>query len=106
MSDLKILNIIVFDNAAECEKHSNQVCERLADLPTGKFFCGIWGEIEFNKNDVLAAISITVNHIINSDVKDIFFGCCKKDYTDIVSGVDTQKCTVNILSCQDILLYS
>lgn len=103
MSDFKILNIIVFNSAAECEKHSNQVCEHLANLPTGKFFCGIWGEIEFNKNDVLTSISKTVNHFISSDAKEIFFGCCKKDYTDIIAAIDTQNYKVSILSYKDLI---
>ena len=96
---MKKLTVILFENEAESDKYSDLVCEKLSDLPDDKEFCGIWGEIKFNADEVLSAISTAVNHFVNDTEKEeIIFGCCKKDYDDIISRINTQNCSVNIVS--------
>lgn len=97
---MKKLNVIVFANERECNKHTNNVCEKLSDLPENKSFCGIWGEIQFNAQEVISAISSTVNYFIASDKEEIFFGCCEKDYKNILAAINTQNCDVIKLSYQ------
>ena len=101
---MKKLNVILFKNESENEKYSDDICQKLSssNLPADQKFCGIWGEIQFNKEECLKAISSAVNFALSSDKNDIYFGCSQKDYADIVSFIDCDNCEVNILSCADI----
>ena len=45
---MKKLIVILFEKDLEFKEYSNRVCERFANLPAEKEFCGIWGEILFN----------------------------------------------------------
>lgn len=97
---MKKLTVVVFEDELEFKKCSNRVCEKFSNLPKKEEFCGIWGEIKFNTSEVLSAISTTVNHFIeDTDKVEIIFGCCKKDYDDIISKIHTQDCAVNVVLC-------
>ena len=98
---MKKLNVILFKNESENEKYSDAICQKLSSskFPAGQEFCGIWGEILFNKEK---AISSTVNFALSSDKNDIYFGCSQKDYEDIISLIDCDNCEVSIVSCADI----
>lgn len=101
---MKKLFVILFKGESENEKYSDTVCVQLSrsNLSADQEFCGIWGEIQFNNEECLAAIASTVNYFLNSDDKEeIYFGCSKKDYNDIISRIDTHKCETKIISCRD-----
>ena len=91
---MKQLNVIIFANENEYDKCSNRICELLSDLPESKGFCGAWGEIQANDQEVISAISSTVNYFIASDKEEIFFCCCAKDYKNILATINTQNCEV------------
>lgn len=99
---MKKLNVIVFSDENEYGKYANYVCGKLSDLPESKEFCGVWGEIRFNNQENIFAISSAVNHFLASGKEEIFFGCCIKDYDDILAKIRTQNCEVVKLSYQDI----
>lgn len=99
---MKRIIAVVFTNEAEYNKYSNQVCARFSKLSAEKEFCGIWGEIEFNAEEILLNISNTINHFIeNTNKTEIIFGCCKKDYNSIISEINTENCVVETVSCRD-----
>ena len=99
---MKKLIVILFENDLEFKEYSNRVCKRFANLPAEKEFCGIWGEIQFNKEECLKAISSTVNFALSFDKNDIYFGCSQKDYEDIISLIKCDNCEISIVSCADI----
>ncbi|MBQ7897201.1 MAG: hypothetical protein IJ323_02135 [Clostridia bacterium] len=101
---MKKLNVILFKSESENEKYSEFICKKLSrsNLSNVQEFCGIWGEIRFNQEECLRAISSTVNCVLNSDKTEIYFGCSEKDYDDIISLINCDNCEVNILSCADI----
>lgn len=102
---MKKLTIILFEDDLEFSKYSDCVFEKLSNLSKEKEFCGIWGEILFNNDEVLSTISSTVNYFINdTDKIEIIFGCCKKDYDDITSKINTEKCVIDEVSCQDLIV--
>jgi len=87
----------------ENKEYSNSVCEKFADLPAAKAFCGIWGEIHFNQSEVLSAICTAINHFVdNTDKNEIIFGCCKKDYTAILARIHVEHCLIDTVACQNI----
>ena len=69
---MKKLNVILFKNESENEKYSDAICQKLSssNLPADQKFCGIWGEIQFNKEECLKAISSTVNFVGASSSKN------------------------------------
>ena len=100
---MKNLTVVLFENALENKKYFNRVCEKFTNLSTEKEFCGIWGEILFNDDECLSAISATVNHFINDTEKtEIIFGCCKKDYNAILAKIHVENCSVDTVHCQDL----
>ena len=98
---MKKLCAIIFKSKSENEEYSDLICEKLgtSNLSPNQEFCGIWGEIISNREECLDAISRTVNYFLKSDKSEIYFGCCEKDYNDIIARIDTGLCEVNILSC-------
>ncbi len=99
---MKTLKVILFSDSTEFKKYSNRVCEVFSELSYEKEFCGCW-EIAFNKREVLDAVSDTINHFINNtDKTEIIFGCCKKDYNDIISQIHTENCIVTTVSCREL----
>ena len=91
---MKKITIIVFENGKEYDLLSNKICEKFT-ADENIEFCGLWGEIQYNANEVINSISATVNHFIKSSKKEIVFGCCEKDYIDIVKEIDLYGCFVN-----------
>ena len=101
---MKKLTVVVFKDGIESEKYSDQFCERFSNLPAGKEFCGIWGEIAFNDEEVFRAISATINHFLTeANKEEVIFGCCEKDYNSVISKINTNNCSVETLSCQEVL---
>lgn len=102
---MKKLNAILFKkDGSETAKFRELVCEKFSrtNLSDTQEFCGVWGEIHFNREECLSAISSSINRIINSDKIEIYFGCCEKDYNDIMSFVDASNCEINRLHCNEI----
>ena len=100
---LKYLTVILFENDLEFEKGSDNFFERFSELPNEKVLLGVWGEILFNNEEVLSAISVTVNRFIDDEEKtEIIFGCCEKDYSDIIAKIDTDDCEVRAMRYNDL----
>ncbi|MBE6680263.1 MAG: hypothetical protein E7598_07075 [Ruminococcaceae bacterium] len=100
---MKKITVVIFTDGTESKKYANQVCERFSKLSPEKEFCGIWGEIELNVEEVLCAIANTINHFIgNTNKTEIIFCCCKKDYNSIISKINTENCVVETLVYQDV----
>ena len=100
---MKKLIVILFKNDLEFKEYSNRVCERFANLPAEKEFCGIWGEILFNKEECISSISGCVNHFINTaDKIEIIFGISNKDYDCVISKIYTEKCVIETVKCENL----
>lgn len=95
---MKNLTIVVFENDLVVEKHYDEAFGKYGKSSTEKEVLGVWGEISFNAEKVLTTILNTVNYFINdTDKTEIVFGCCKKDYDDIISKINVDKCVVKTL---------
>ena len=70
------------------------VFNRMENRTPYQEFLGFWGDIEFNKEECLNAISATVNHFIDSDKEEIYFGIDEKDFDEIISRINTQNCEI------------
>lgn len=103
---MKALNVILFKDDNEIHKYSDTIFEEKlsrSSLSPEQEFCGIWGEIHFNNEECLKAISSSVNRFLQSENKiEIYFGCCEKDYNNIISRIDIQNCKVSKINCQDL----
>ena len=100
---MKKLIVILFENDLEFKEYSNRVCERFANLPAEKEFCGIWGEILFNNEECISSISGCVNHFINNSNKtEIIFGISNKDYDCVISKINTEKCVIETVKCDNL----
>ena len=100
---MKKLIVILFENDLEFKEYSNLVCERFANLPAEKEFCGIWREILFNNEECISSISGCVNHFINNSNKtEIIFGISSKDYEDVISKINVEKCIIERVDCKDL----
>ncbi len=91
---MKIVKVILFKDDKEFSQFSSAVCENMQSIGSEKEFCGIWGEIQSNENEVMRSISATVNHFIESDKKEIIFGCCDKDCNDILARLNLMSCNI------------
>ena len=85
---MKSVKIIIFNDDKEFSQLSSAVCDKMQAIDSDKEFCGIWGEIQSNESEVLNSISATVNYFIESDKKEIIFGCCEKDYNNILTKLN------------------
>ena len=91
---MKTVKVMLFKDDKEFSQFSSAVCDKMQAIDSDKEFCGIWGEIQSNENEVLRSISATVNYFIESDKKEIIFGCCEKDYNDILARLALKSCNV------------
>jgi len=99
---MKKLIVILFENDLQFKECSNRVCERYANLPAEKEFCGIWGEILFNNEECVSSISGCVNHFINNtDKTEIIFGISSKDYDCVISKINTENCVIETVKCDN-----
>lgn len=81
------------------------VFKRMEDRTHCQEFLGFWGEIdESNKEECLNTISSTVNHFIDSDKEEIYFGIDEKDFDEIISRVNTQNCDIIKITVPDFNL--
>lgn len=95
---MKNLTIVIFENDLAVEKHYDEAFGRFGKSSMEKEVLGVWGEILSNSDEVLSTISDIVNYFINdTDKTDIVFGCCRKDYDDIIAKIDVEKCIVKML---------
>lgn len=99
---MKKLNAIVFTDETEFSEHADRITAKLSDLPGKQTYLGCWGEICSNDSAVIAAVSGAVNHFLASDKEEIFFGCCAKDYQQILAAIDARDCEVVKRSCREI----
>ena len=99
---MKKLIVILFENDLEFKEYSNRVCERFANLPAEKEFCGIWGEILFNNEECISSISGCANRFIdNSNKTEIIFGISIKDYDCVISKINTENCVIETVKCDN-----
>ena len=97
---MKKLIVILFENDLEFKEYSDRVCERFANLPAGKEFCGIWGEMLFNNEECISSISGCVNQLINNSNKtEIIFGISNKDYDCVISKINIENCVIETVKC-------
>ena len=95
---MKNLTIVIFENDLAVEKHYDEAFDKYGKSSTEKEILGVWGEILSNADEVLSTISDTVNYFINdTDKTEIVFGCCRKDYDDIIAKIDVEKYIVKTL---------
>ena len=95
---MKNLTIVIFENDLAVEKHYDEAFGRFGKSSMEKEVLGVWGEILSNSDEVLSTISDIVNYFINdTDKTDIVFGCCRKDYDDIIAKINVEKCIVKML---------
>ena len=100
---MKKVTVILFENDLEFKEYFDQVCEKFADLPAEKEFCGIWGEILFNSEECISSISGCVNHFINTaDKSEIIFGIGNKDYDSVISKINTENCVIETVKCDNL----
>ena len=100
---MKKLTVILFENDLEFKEYSDQIFEKFADLPLDKEFCGTWGEILFNSEECISSISGCVNHFINNSNKtEIIFGISSKDYEDVISKINVEKCIIERVDCKEL----
>ena len=95
---MKNLTVVIFENDLALEKQYDEAFGRFGKSSTEKEILGVWGEILSNADKVLSTISDTVNYFINdTDKTEIVYGCCRKDYDDIIAKIDVEKCIVKML---------
>ena len=100
---MKIVRVIIFKNDKEFSQFSSAVCEKMQTIDSDKEFCGIWSEIQSDESEVLNSISATVNYFIESDKKEIIFGCCEKDYNNILTKLNLVNCNIDKIGVDTIL---
>jgi len=100
---MKKLTVILFENDLDFKEYSNQVCEKFANLPADKEFCGIWGEILFKNEECISSISSCINHFINiADKSEIIFGISNKDYDCVISKINSENCVIETVKCENL----
>lgn len=100
---LKYLTVILFESDLEFGKVSDKIIEKFSGLSKEKVLLGVWGKILFNNEEVLSAISGSVNRFLNDVEKtEIIFGCCEKDYSDIITKINTCNCEVRTMRYKDL----
>ncbi|MCH5183108.1 MAG: hypothetical protein J1E00_02950 [Oscillospiraceae bacterium] len=100
---MKKLNAIVFTDETEFSEHADRITTKLSGLPGNQTYLGCWGEIRSNDpSAVISAVSGAVYHFLASDKDEIFFGCCAKDYQQILAAIDARDCEVVKRSCREI----
>ena len=100
---MKTVKIILFKDDKAFSQIANAVCEKMQNIDSDKEFCGTWGEIQYNESEVLSSISATVNYFIESDKKEIIFGCCEKDYNNILTKINLVDCNIVKIGVETIL---
>ena len=99
---MKKVTIILFEDTFEYEKYANAVCEKFSLLTVQSEFLGTW-YIENNQEEAFASISIAVNHFIeNTDKTEIIFGISSKDYEDVITKINAEKCVVETVACKNL----
>lgn len=99
---MKKLFVIVFENDKKYSLLSNLICQKFSKLDDDKEFCGLWGEIQGNANGVIDSISAAVNHFIDSNKQEIIFGCCEKDYDEIIRRLNLSDYLVDKIDASTI----
>ena len=90
---MKKVFVIIFDS----DKEMPSVCEKISEYFTksndSKVYCGTWGELQFNREECIKAISTTVKHFVQMlDKEEIYFGCNIKDVFDIKHLLALENC--------------
>jgi len=95
---MKKLTVILFDDPND----AFLICEKYSGLSEKREFLGTWW-IGFNEEEAYAAISGAANHFIeNSDKTEIIFGISSKDYEDVISKINAEKCVVETVNCKKL----
>lgn len=84
--------LIIFLSFTPEETHV--VCEKMVNAKPSQEFLGFWGKIGFNAEECLNAISVAVNHFINSDKEEIYFGVDENDLDELLLRINTENCEI------------
>ena len=100
---MKLLTVIIFKNSDAFDVLNGKVCEKLS-FEHNKAFPGCWDIVD-NRENVINMISETINYFIDTSEKEaIVFGCCMKDYNDIMRRINTEKCEINCTYAEVFLI--
>ena len=101
---MKRVFAIVFENELEFTNGAGIIGDRFINSDNTIEYCGSWGEIWFNTEECLKAISSTVNHFIReSGFEEIYFGCCRKDFPEIKEMLLCKECEINVIPYADFI---
>ena len=90
---MKKIFIIIFESDKEMLNGSENIAEYFEKSSDSKVYSGSWGKIQFNKDECLNAISVTVNQFIQTkEKKEIYFGCNIKDALEIKPLLTLKNC--------------
>ena len=99
---MKKLTVILFTDALEHKQYAGVVCDKFLVLPEKSEFLGTWW-IESNQKECTTTISVTANHFIdNTDKTEIIFGISSKDYEDVISKINVEKCIIERVDCKEL----
>ena len=99
---MKKLTVILFADALEYKQYAGVVCDKFLVLPEKSEFLGTWW-IESNQEECTTTISVAANHFIdNTDKTEIIFGISSKDYEDVISKINVEKCIIERVDCKDL----
>ena len=99
---MKKLTVILFADALEHKQYAGVVCDKFLVLPEKSEFLGTWW-IEYNQEECTTTISVTANHFIdNTDKTEIIFGISSKDYEDVISKINVEKCIIERVDCKEL----
>ena len=100
---MKLLTVIIFKDSDAFDALNGKVCDKLSSEKERKF-CGCW-DIKFNREECITMIDATVNQFLEStDNGDVVFGCCMKDYDDIMKHITTDNCEINCTYAEVFLI--
>ena len=86
---------------------SDIVCNKMARIKPNQEFPGFLGKIEFNNEECLNTIASTVNHFINSEKEEIYFGVDEKDFDELFLRINIDACKIKRIktaSCEAVFL--
>ena len=95
---MKKLKVVLFDD----KKNANTICESFSTMSEKSEFLGVWW-IEYNQGECYSSISAAANHFIeNTDKTEIIFGISSKDYEDVISKINVEKCIIERVDCKEL----
>lgn len=83
-------------------KEIELVGERMKNRSPSQEYLGFWsGTLPGYEEKIADHISATVNYFLNTDKKEIYFGCDEADLDRILSKIETEHFDVTVVSCDE-----